>query len=224
MGNANQGRVDRLSIPCIPIVPTYTKWARNGFDNCDIALATERVDDRLGRKEEAMTTFDLAEVRAFTADLDARMNRCDNGEGMECANLDGTLRHYAELCCQFSERVRQWGRRSSTGKLPLTQKWRNSGSTRGSGYIAAQVRCGPMDRRGRASVLSCKTVPRERRPLAIGTSAFGMGDTEASGCSVGTPRSCFDTSRKSGSSKARRCSSAASRRLAAERSASATRL
>lgn len=56
-----------------------------------------------------MTTFDLADVRRFTADLDARMDRCDNGEGMDCANLDGTLRHYALACCEFCERVRQWG-------------------------------------------------------------------------------------------------------------------
>ena len=56
-----------------------------------------------------MTTFDLAEVRAFTADLDARMKECESGEGMQCANLDDTLRHYAELCCRFSEGVRQWG-------------------------------------------------------------------------------------------------------------------
>lgn len=57
-----------------------------------------------------MTTYDLAEVRFFTADVDARMNRCDNGEGMECANLDGTLRQYAILCCEFHEQVRRWGR------------------------------------------------------------------------------------------------------------------
>jgi hypothetical protein len=57
-----------------------------------------------------MTTFDLADVRRFTADLDARMDQCDNGEGMECTNLDGTLRQYAILCCEFRERVRQWGR------------------------------------------------------------------------------------------------------------------
>ena len=57
-----------------------------------------------------MTTFDLADVRRFTADLDARMDQCDDGEGMECANLDGTLWHYAALCCEFCERVRQWGR------------------------------------------------------------------------------------------------------------------
>jgi hypothetical protein len=64
----------------------------------------------LGRNEKAMTTFELADVRRFTADLDARLDRCDSGEGMECANLDGTLRQYAELCCEFCERVRQWGR------------------------------------------------------------------------------------------------------------------
>lgn len=40
-----------------------------------------------------MTTFDLADVRRFTADLDARLDQCDNGEGMECTNFDGTLRH-----------------------------------------------------------------------------------------------------------------------------------
>lgn len=57
-----------------------------------------------------MTTFDLADVRRFTADLDARMDQCDNGEGMECANLDGSLRRYAVLCCEFAEKVRQWGR------------------------------------------------------------------------------------------------------------------
>ena len=57
-----------------------------------------------------MTTFDLAEVRNFTADLDARMNQCDNGEGMQCANLDGTLHYYAVLCCSFCVQVRHWGR------------------------------------------------------------------------------------------------------------------
>jgi hypothetical protein len=64
-----------------------------------------------------MTTFDLAEVRGFAADLDARMNRCDNGEGMECANLDDTLRHYATLCCEFREGVRQWGRAVFAGRV-----------------------------------------------------------------------------------------------------------
>jgi hypothetical protein len=58
---------------------------------------------------QSMATFDLADVRRYTDALDARMDQCDNGEGMECANLDGTLRHYAVLCCEFCEQVRRWG-------------------------------------------------------------------------------------------------------------------
>lgn len=64
-----------------------------------------------------MTTFDLVEVRNFTAELGARMNRCDNGEGMECASLDDALRHYAALCCQFREGVRQWGQAVFAGRV-----------------------------------------------------------------------------------------------------------
>lgn len=78
-----------------------------------------------------MTTFDLADVRRFTADLDARLNQCDNGEGLECANLDGTLRHYAKLCCEFCDQVRQWGRAVFYGKAAfdpaVEQLWLGEG-------------------------------------------------------------------------------------------------
>ena len=57
-----------------------------------------------------MKTFDLAEIRKFANRLDASMDRCDNSEGMECANVDDTLLHYARLCRQFHGQVRQWGR------------------------------------------------------------------------------------------------------------------
>ena len=42
-----------------------------------------------------MTRFDLPEVRDFAANLDARMTRCDHGEGLECDTLDATLRGIA---------------------------------------------------------------------------------------------------------------------------------
>jgi hypothetical protein len=64
-----------------------------------------------------MTTFDLAEVRGFAADLDAQMDRCDNGEGMECATLDAALSRYADLCCGFRDAVRQWGRAVFAGRV-----------------------------------------------------------------------------------------------------------
>ena len=79
-----------------------------------------------------MTTFDLTDVRRFAADLGARMDRCDNGEGMECANLDATLRHYAGLCCEFRECVRAWGRSVFAGRVtfdPETERvWREEGA------------------------------------------------------------------------------------------------
>lgn len=63
-----------------------------------------------------MTTFDLAGVRAFVSDVDARLDRCDNGEGLMCANLDDTLRHYARVCCEYREAVRHWGREVFAGR------------------------------------------------------------------------------------------------------------
>lgn len=64
-----------------------------------------------------MTTFDLAEVRDFAAVLTARLDHCDNGEGMECATLDAALQHYAQLCCEFRGQVREWGRAVFTGRV-----------------------------------------------------------------------------------------------------------
>lgn len=78
-----------------------------------------------------MTTFDLTEVRGFAADLTARMDQCDNGEGMECATLDATLRHYADLCCQFCEGMRRWGREVFAGRVAFNPEvegvWRAAG-------------------------------------------------------------------------------------------------
>lgn len=78
-----------------------------------------------------MTTFDLIEVRDFVADLDARMRRCDNGEGMECATLEASLRHHATLCCEFRESVRQWGRAVFAGRVAfdaaVERIWREEG-------------------------------------------------------------------------------------------------
>ncbi len=55
-----------------------------------------------------MTTFDLAEVRNFTADIDARLKQCDTGEGMGCSDIEGSLRHYATECRVFRKGVCNW--------------------------------------------------------------------------------------------------------------------
>lgn len=77
-------------------------------------------------------TFELADVRDFAADLNARMDRCDNGEGMECSSLDATLRHYAALCCEYLDKVRQWGREVFAGRVAFDTEvervWRDEGN------------------------------------------------------------------------------------------------
>lgn len=78
-----------------------------------------------------MTTFDMAEVREFTNDVWSRMDQCDNGEGMQCANLDDTLRRYATLCREFHERVRQWGRAVFAGRVAFDPAVENLWKTEG---------------------------------------------------------------------------------------------
>ncbi len=55
-----------------------------------------------------MTTFDLVEVQNFVADLDARMNHGQNGEGSVRVALDAIFRDHASLCHEFTEQVRSW--------------------------------------------------------------------------------------------------------------------
>jgi hypothetical protein len=64
-----------------------------------------------------MTTYDLAEVRDFTAGIGTRMDRCLNGEGTDCAAPDAALRHYAELCREFCDQVRRWGDAVFSGRV-----------------------------------------------------------------------------------------------------------
>ena len=57
-----------------------------------------------------MTTFDLADVNTFVADLDAQMDHCDNSEGIDRAKPDEILGRYAKVCCSYRIHVRQWAR------------------------------------------------------------------------------------------------------------------
>jgi hypothetical protein len=79
-----------------------------------------------------MITFDLDEVRSFVADLDAKLDRCDNGEELACATLDDALRHYAERCCEFCGAVRTWSRAIFAGRLrfdpAVEQAWLDEGN------------------------------------------------------------------------------------------------
>ncbi len=79
-----------------------------------------------------MATFSLTEVQEHVASLGERMIRCQNGEGTECATIDAVLKHHANLCCEFIDLVRQWGRDVFAGREPfdpdVEKLWRDEGS------------------------------------------------------------------------------------------------
>jgi len=64
-----------------------------------------------------MTTFDFKEVQDFAANVNRQLTECENGEGMECANIDHTLSCCAENCCGFTEKVRKWARDVFAGRV-----------------------------------------------------------------------------------------------------------
>lgn len=79
-----------------------------------------------------MTTFDLAEVRNFTADISTRMNGCEIDEGTQCATLDAILRRHAEVCREFCDQVRQWRDAVFAGRVEFDPEvervWREEGA------------------------------------------------------------------------------------------------
>jgi hypothetical protein len=79
-----------------------------------------------------MTTFDLAEVRDFTADISTRMNGCEIDEGTECATLDAILRRHADVCREFCDQVRRWRDAIFAGRVEFDPEvervWREEGA------------------------------------------------------------------------------------------------
>jgi hypothetical protein len=79
-----------------------------------------------------LTTFDVAEVQAFVDDMDVRMKRCENGEGIACATLDTTMRTHSQLCCEYTNAVLTWGHNIFRGTIAFDPRveslWREQGS------------------------------------------------------------------------------------------------
>lgn len=70
-----------------------------------------------GKGREMSAANDLFAVRSFTDDLNERMRRCDNGEGMICSNLEQSIDHYVQLCGELRAYVNQWARAIFTGQV-----------------------------------------------------------------------------------------------------------
>ncbi len=64
-------------------------------------------------------TLDLHTVLRFAGDLNARLQRCENGEGIECSSLDARINYYVQLCSELREYVNQWARAVFTGRIPF---------------------------------------------------------------------------------------------------------
>lgn len=78
-----------------------------------------------------MTSFDLAEVRSFAADLDDRFERFHQGKGRAPIRHEEMLRHFTVLCREFHEEVRAWGRAVFSGQVSFDEEvervWREEG-------------------------------------------------------------------------------------------------
>ena len=64
-------------------------------------------------------TLDLPSVRRFTEDLQNRVLRCENGEGMVCSNLEESIQCYIRICNQLRWYINGWARAVFTGEVPF---------------------------------------------------------------------------------------------------------
>src|ERR1041385_508682 len=79
----------------------------------------------------AQTIKTAEDIRKFADDINLELDRCDNGEGMECASLDTSLEHYARRCCLMTDQIKRWGREVFAGRVPYDPRvddaWRDAG-------------------------------------------------------------------------------------------------
>lgn len=109
-----------------------------------------------------MTTFDLADVRAFAADLDARRADCDHGEGNACATIEEKLLHYAKLCRDYRDAIRAWAGAIFSGQIEFDSAVETLLRTTGEDLRARASDV--LERSGSAEVL-CYVI-EGRKPLA----------------------------------------------------------
>ena len=105
-----------------------------------------------------METFDLPGVRDFTADIHARMIRCDITEGSECAALDADLRRYAELCREFCDQVQQWDDAVFAGRVEFDPEVEHVWKERG---WELHSRATEVWKRGQVAEASCDNLEWE---------------------------------------------------------------
>ena len=135
-----------------------------------------------------MTTFDLAEVREFAAEIGTRIDRYLDGEGTERAALDDALENYARLCRDFIAGVGQWKDAVFHGRAAFDPEveaiWKEEGRA------AALGGAGPIP--AWPAIAGVVRPPGEPGcagggPEGTGAAARGLGDSRARRRTVGPP-------------------------------------
>ena len=149
-----------------------------------------------------MTTFDLDEVQAFAASLDARIGKCQNGEGMECASLDAALHYHAHLCCEFVCKAKQWGYGIFAGRVKYDSAVESLWLSEGNRLYQRALE---YHRRGQTAILPCYDLPGQdvlvsalwdlerllkgwvTPALSVGAAARQGAVMDVGGCHEGSP-------------------------------------
>src|ERR1035438_4537112 len=85
---------EKVSGPFNPCLVWYTVAGSGIFKEGECA----RLFDEPSEGRPMPATLDLTDVRRFTDDLNDRLRRCENGEGMICSSLDESINYYDQLC------------------------------------------------------------------------------------------------------------------------------
>lgn len=69
-----------------------------------------------------MTTFDLKQVNEFAQEVNAKLDRCDHGEGIGCTTIEAFLSCYAGNCCDFIQKLRKWRGDVFSGRVAYNEQ------------------------------------------------------------------------------------------------------
>lgn len=110
-----------------------------------------------------MTTFDAQQVDEYASAVNAELDRCDHGEGSECATLEAFLSKYAGACCEFVTRIQAWADDVFAGRVAYNeqaeQSWRleltklrNRARSLADYAHQAEVKCHSLDEEKRLDI------------------------------------------------------------------------
>ena len=64
-----------------------------------------------------MTIVDYNQVREYSEGIIAKLDSCENRDGIECAAIDSTMKNCAKYYCEFLGKLGEWGRDIFYGRV-----------------------------------------------------------------------------------------------------------